>query len=200
MRIATDLHDDIGSTLSQISVLSEVIRRKAPENPDVVETLSSVIGLSRDLIDSLNDIVWAINPNRDSLDDLTHRMRRFASDLASARGVELQFRGPAAGSMIKLGADLRRETFLVFKESVNNAMRHAACTRIDVQFAVSNRWIELTVVDNGKGFEANGNGGNGLASMDRRALRLGKVLKVTSGLSAGTAVALRAPTEPRRGF
>jgi signal transduction histidine kinase len=159
-----------------------------------------VIGLSRDLVDSLNDIVWAINPNRDSLDDLTHRMRRFASDLASARGVELRFRTPGVESDLKLGADLRRETFLIFKESVNNAVRHAACTEIDVQLAVSNRWIELSVRDNGKGFEEAGKEGNGLASMYRRASQLGGVLKVTSGPGLGTAVSLRAPAEPGRGF
>jgi len=125
IRIATDLHDDIGSTLSQISVLSEVVRR-----PDIAEPLSSVIGLSRDLVDFLNDIVWAINPKRDSLHDLTHRMRRFASDLSSARGVDLRFLAPGLATDLKAGADLRRETFLVFKESMNNALRHAACTQI----------------------------------------------------------------------
>jgi signal transduction histidine kinase len=105
-----------------------------------------------------------------------------------------------AGSDLKLGADLRRETYLIFKESVNNAVRHAACTEIDVQLAVSHRWIELTVKDNGKGFEDAGKDGNGLASMYLRASQLGGVLKVTSAAGLGTAVSLRAPADPRRGF
>jgi signal transduction histidine kinase len=78
-RIAADLHDDIGSSLSQVSVLSEVISRRVGHHTDVAEPLSMIANLSRELVDSMNDIVWAINPKRDRLSDLSQRMRRFAS-------------------------------------------------------------------------------------------------------------------------
>src|ERR1051325_4455682 len=87
-RIATDLHDDIGSTLSQISVLSEVVCQRVGGDTH----LSTIAGLSRSLIDSLNDIVWAINPNRDSLSDLIQRMRRFANDFVTSRPLQLTLR------------------------------------------------------------------------------------------------------------
>src|SRR5262249_32011608 len=113
-RIATDLHDDIGSALSQISVLSEVVSQRLARQEGAFESLSAIGGLSRDLVDSLNDIVWAINPNRDTLSDLTKRMHRFANDFVSARTVEFSFHAPAAQHDVKMGADVRREVFLIF--------------------------------------------------------------------------------------
>jgi len=80
-RIAADLHDDIGSGLSRIAILSEVARRQVSADTPVGEPLSVIAGASRDLVDSMSDIVWAINPNKDQLRDLVQRMRRFASDL-----------------------------------------------------------------------------------------------------------------------
>src|SRR5262249_51318768 len=126
-RIATDLHDDIGSSLSQVSVLSEAIRRRIGPDPTLSETLQIIAGLSRDLVDSMNDIVWAINPRRDHLSDLIQHMRRFASDVLTAAEVEFTFLAPSPQHDIKLGADMRREIFLILKESVNNAVRHSCC-------------------------------------------------------------------------
>jgi streptogramin lyase len=99
-RIATDLHDDIGASLSQIAILSEVARaaRQTPEPAD--GHLSHIARLSRELIDSMSDIVWSINPERDRLADLTHHMRHFAADLLSARNIEFDFRGPEDDSKI----------------------------------------------------------------------------------------------------
>src|SRR6185436_10402300 len=111
MRIATDLHDDIGSSLSQVSVLSEVISRRVKSDPAVVEPLTTIATVSRDLVDSLNDIVWAINPRRDHLSDLTQRMRRFASDVFTARDIDFSFRAPDAQQEFRLGADMRRDVF-----------------------------------------------------------------------------------------
>src|SRR5262249_23871960 len=94
-RIATDLHDDVGSSLTQISLLSEVVQRQVDgiEAP-VNQPLSSIARLSRELVDSMSDIVWAINPTKDHLSDLSQRMRHFASDLLTARQIDFRFRAP----------------------------------------------------------------------------------------------------------
>src|SRR5262249_34545968 len=90
-RIAADLHDDIGSSLTKISILSEVIRRQ-PDYKDspVTEPLTKIAGASRELVDTMSDIVWAINPQKDHLSDLTQRMRRFAADAFTARNIRFQ--------------------------------------------------------------------------------------------------------------
>lgn len=193
-RIATDLHDDIGSTLSQITVLSEVIRQRIGHDPGLSEPLSSISSLSRDLIDSLSDIVWAINPLRDSFGDLSQRMRQFGNDLFAGRPVELQFQATLAQHDLKMGADTRREVFLIFKEGLNNISRHSNCKRVDVEFGASDGKLQMTLTDDGQGFDCAATcSGNGLSNMRQRAAKLGGTLTVTSDRKQGTVIRLMVP-------
>lgn len=197
-RIATDLHDDIGSSLSQISVLSEVIRKQVGREQNVSEPLTMIGTLSRDLVDALSDIVWAINPRRDRLSDLTQRMRRYASDVFAARDMEFDFDAPGPRQEISLGADLRREVFLIFKESINNMVRHSGCTRADLRFVIADGRLELSLRDNGKGFDPErGSDGNGLPNIRQRATKLGGSLEIISGNGQGTIVKLQVPLGKR---
>ena len=204
-RIATDLHDDIGASLSQIAILSEVARQRvgADDGP-VTKPLSLIAATSRELVDAMSDIVWAINPKRDSLRDLVQRMRRFASDTFTARGISFRFRAPDAGEHTRAGADVRREVFLVFKESVNNMARHSGCTEAEIEFRVAGGSLSLELRDNGKGFDVGGESadgnGHGLMSMRERAQRLGGRLEILSGDGQGTTVRLRVPLERHRTF
>jgi ligand-binding sensor domain-containing protein/two-component sensor histidine kinase len=204
-RIATDLHDDIGSSLSQIAVLSEVSRQRlGKQENDVGESLAQIANTSRDLVDSMSDIVWAINPRRDRLSDLVQRMREFAGDVFTAREIEFNFRAPAAGLELRLDADLRRQLYLIFKEAVNNAARHSRCTQAEIEFEVAQDRLLLCVRDNGRGFGPDSDvaisrNGNGLASMRERAQALGGEIKIISQPEQGTAVKLNLPLSPRAG-
>jgi ligand-binding sensor domain-containing protein/two-component sensor histidine kinase len=197
-RIATDLHDDIGASLTQIALLSEVTSRRTGETDAATkQDLSKIASVSRDLVDSMSDIVWAINPERDNLDDLVTRMRRFASDTLAARDIHLRFRAAAGDADARLGADTRREVFLIFKEAVNNATRHSGCTEAVVEVEKSAGWLEVQVRDDGRGIDASGNGGgHGLKSMRQRAERLGGTLEIASN-DSGTTITLRCPIGPR---
>jgi hypothetical protein len=193
-RIATDLHDDIGSSLSQVSVLSEVAGQRARASLDPSEPLALIADLSRGVLDSISDIVWAINPGRDRLSDLMLRMRRFAGDTSSAANIDMDFNAPEDGSDLRLGPDLRREIYLIFKESINNLMRHSGCTNAQVTIKNHDRSLELIISDNGKGFDpGRTREGNGLASMKQRAARLGGVLEIISDSDGGTSVRLLVP-------
>jgi ligand-binding sensor domain-containing protein/two-component sensor histidine kinase len=193
-RIASDLHDDIGSGLTRIAILSEVARHQINKEAPVGEPLSAIAGASRDLVDSMSDIVWAINPNKDHLRDLIQRMRRFASDLFTARQIEFSFSAPGEEQALKIGADLRRQVFLVFKEAVNNIARHSACTEARIEMRIENRWLTVTVGDNGPGFDpAQISEGQGLASMRARAKELGGELRITSRGVSGTKILLKVP-------
>jgi two-component sensor histidine kinase len=198
-RIATDLHDDIGSSLSQVSVLSEVVRRRVGSDPEVAEPLGMIANLSRDLVDSMSDIVWAVNPKRDRLSDLTQRMRRHASDVFTAHDIEFSFAAPEQHKDVGLGADTRREVFLIFKEGVNNMVRHSGCTAAAVDFRIEGGSLELELQDNGMGFDAGlASEGNGLASMRQRAARLGGALDIRTGDGRGTTLRLKAPLDGRQ--
>jgi signal transduction histidine kinase/streptogramin lyase len=195
-RIATDLHDDIGSGLSQIAIHSEVVRRRLDRDQSAVTGSLAVISeTSTALVDAMSDIVWAINPERDSLADLAHRMRRFVSDTLTPREIDFTFEAPDDDAL-SLSADVRREVFLVLKESVNNVVRHSGCRSAMIRLERDRRRLALTVQDDGRGFDpAQRVDGNGLASMRRRVVALGGRLAIDSTPGAGTTVRLE--VEPR---
>jgi ligand-binding sensor domain-containing protein/signal transduction histidine kinase len=194
-RIATDLHDDIGANLSLIAMLSEVARRKLDSgDAQLKQWFETIATTSRDTVDSMSDIVWAINPNRDQLGDLTRRMRRFAEDASAAQNVTLRFNAPDLDRNMKLEADQRREIFLIFKEMINNAMRHSGCSSVNVDLAVSKRRLALRVTDDGRGLNGSDAGeGTGLGSMRGRASRLGGDFVIESAAGLGTTVKLDVP-------
>jgi signal transduction histidine kinase len=194
-RIATDLHDDIGASLSLIAMLSEVAQRQVLRgNSSVAEPLASIASTSRELVDSMSDIVWAVNPRKDRFSELVKRMRRFASDAFTSRDIALQFEAPDDHDF-KLGADARREIFFIVKEGVNNITRHAGCTEAAVIIKVQDGSLRLELRDNGKGFVPSpANEGNGLANMRERARRLsGEFEVVTNG--QGTTLRLVMPLD-----
>lgn len=198
-RIAADLHDDIGTNLTRIAILSEVAHSQLnEENPSVANPLSSIARISRESVASMGDIVWAINPKRDSLLDLVLRMRRFANEIFAARKIEFQFHAPETDQDQKLGADLRRDVFLIFKEAVNNAVRHSGCANVEIELKLDPRWLVLKVSDDGSGFEPSVTSeGHGLVSMQRRAKALGSELQLLSRPGKGTEILLKAPRRAR---
>jgi signal transduction histidine kinase/ligand-binding sensor domain-containing protein len=186
-RIATDLHDDIGANLSRIAVLSEVARHSSDGGGGGrADQLAAIADISRESVASMSDIVWAVNPKKDSLDDMVIRMRRFAGEAFAARGIDLEFRGPEHERGLRLDHETRRELFLIFKECVTNAVRHSECIRAEVDLGVDGRWLSLAVSDDGRGFDlATPSEGNGLESMRRRAASLGGTFDVESSAAGG---------------
>ena len=198
-RIATDLHDDIGSSLTQISILSEVIRQRAGlADSRVTEPLSMIAGTSRELVDTMSDIVWAINPQKDHLSDLTQRMRHFAAESFTVLNISFQLRLPDDVEDVSLGANLRREVFLVFKEGVNNMVKHSGCTHADIELSFAGGSLTLCMQDNGLGFDTSRQSdGHGLMSMGDRARAVGGTFVLTSQPGQGTTIRLEVPLDPR---
>lgn len=191
-RIATDLHDDVGSSLSQIAILSEVVRRGKPA--DVHAQLCDIGAISRELVDSMGDIVWAIDPVQDQLSDLVRRMRRFAADVLLASDTALSFQAPREDFDLRLDADLRRQTLLIFKEIMHNIVRHAHATKVDVSLHVDHVALLLRIHDNGCGFDPQSeHSGRGLRSMRDRARLVNAQLTVDSARDGGSTITLRVP-------
>ncbi|HEY8561664.1 MAG TPA: ATP-binding protein [Pyrinomonadaceae bacterium] len=215
-RIATDLHDDIGSSLSKIAILSEVVRQKngSPGGRGGFEPLEIIADTSRQMVDSMSDIVWAINPERDHLSDLVQRMRHFAEEMLDAAGVEYEFADAENLKDISLGADLRREVYLIFKECVNNLAKHSRATRAEIEIKLERDFLIVEISDDGRGFvvetlraetssayaadigeadAARSFGGNGLRNMRRRAENLGGAFEIDSEPGNGTRIVLKVP-------
>ena len=178
--------------------MSEVVRRQVDGAVAVSKPLSTIANTSRELVESMSDIVWAINPNRDNLSDLSQRMRHFASDLLTAHDIEFRFDAKDTEKTVKLDAQLRRQVFLIFKESLNNIVRHSGCANVNIELKIENYHIALTLADDGRGFDpAQASQGHGLMSMRQRAKALGANLDIVSGRDKGTVVSLKVPLAHR---
>lgn len=198
-RIAADLHDDIGAGLSQIAVLTEVARTRINDGPPDLRTMLSSIGsVSRELTESMSDIVWSVNPHRDHLSDLVQRMRHFSSDVLSGANIDLRFSACVPEQSIRIPADVRREVYLIFKEGLNNVVRHSDCTSAEITVAIDKRHLELRIEDNGRGlYEQRNPAGNGLRNMAERARRIGGRIDVASNRQGGVRVVFQAPLRKR---
>jgi signal transduction histidine kinase len=194
-RIATDLHDDIGASLSQIAIQSELALGEADVSPGTANALGRIASTSRELVESMGDIVWAINPNRDRVGDLLQRMRYFASDTLTGKNIQFSFSAPDTGRDLALATDVRREVLLIFKEAVSNIARHARCSHVGIDIRIERDGLVVHVADDGQGLpEAFPRGnGHGLASMQTRASRVNGRLEINTSPGVGTMLVLQVP-------
>ncbi len=201
--IAVDLHDDIGSTLTEIALFSDVglreLRRKTngrPQKANVpkVESLLEEIGTtSRGLVDAMNDIVWAVDPKNDSFEFLLLRMKTHAGRMLEAKGINYEIDIPEELSDLHLPLSFRRRFYLIFKEAINNIIRHAQASKVFLTIRRNGQSLIMTIVDDGKGFNADiARDGNGLGNMKKRAGTLEGDLTIESGHGKGTTVRLTA--------
>lgn len=201
-RIATDLHDEIGSSLSQIAVLSQVVERDAMRaSGSAPRALSRIAELARSVTEAMGETVWAISPREDRLSDLVHRMRRFALDLFADGGTEIALTLPSGSSEERLDPEIRRTLYLVFKEALHNVRKHAGAARVDVSLRRERDGLVLRVRDDGRGFDASQpSRGHGLDGMRRRAEAIGGRLDVRRTEGHGTEVVFLAPLRRRSLF
>jgi len=195
--IATDLHDDIGSGLTRIAVLSDVAARKAVGEPGSVLPIVEKMGTSaRELHDAMGDVIWSIDPVHDSLESVVGRLKVFAHEVCEGSEIELEFSEEDALVSVKLNPQSLRSLLLIGKEALTNAVTHSHCTKVTVRIVVDGHWIFLSIIDNGKGFLAGREGGNGLTNMKRRATKSGGNFSISSDEGKGTIVEARIPSRP----
>jgi ligand-binding sensor domain-containing protein len=189
IRIASDLHDDIGSTLTKIAIQSEVIQ--TAESPDRITHASREIGrMSREVVSTLSDMVWSIDARHDVLRDLVDRMRSFSSGFLVSAEIEHSFTVEGVDLGRVIDADLRHNVYLIFKEAINNTVRHARASRVSIDISFVGHNLVLSVQDDGVGFTER-QSGHGLKNMKMRAARLGGGLDMTC--ENGTTLTLRVP-------
>lgn len=194
LNIARDLHDDIGSTLGSINIMSKTAARKldADPSPENIAPLFRKIGTSAEnTMEAMDDIVWSINPDKDKLDDLVVRMREFAIPLLEAAGLDFKFETSGNGQQ-SIPMNLRRNAFLVFKESIHNVLKHSGADWVVILLKINQQFV-LSITDDGKGFDAgHPSGRNGLKNMKARALSVGGTVVIES-TGKGTAIKFTAP-------
>ncbi len=189
--IARDLHDDIGSTLSSINIISQMALNDANGSASHFQRIAQH---SSSMMESMSDIVWSINPNNDSLEQVITKMKEFASEILDPLDIAYTFSGEENLSALKLDVSTRKNLFLIFKEAINNSAKYSSARAIAIDFKKENGNLSLHMQDNGKGFDAQAVSlGNGLRNMRERAINLRGKLDLTSSAEAGTAISLSFP-------
>jgi len=196
-RIAADLHDGVGASLSRIAIMSEVVRRRAEAVlPDAVPALASIADDARGLIDDMSDAVWSIDPRLDTLQQVIVRVRALASEIFDGQPVAWNVDGPDDAASVALAPEQRRHVYLILKEALTNVLRHARASHVAVRVAATRDRLHLAVVDDGRGVggaPSTSRGGRGVESMRARAAALGGTLTVSSGAAGGTRVEVDVP-------
>ena len=177
-KIASDLHDDVGSTLSSISIFSQMAQQQSKEVIPMLETIGES---SRKMLDAMADIVWTINPENDQFEKIILRMKRFAFELLGAKKIDFEFVADDEVAKMKLPMDVRKNLYLIFKEATNNMVKYAGASK--AMFAIKEEKNNLTMLirDNGKGFDTSqSTEGNGLKNMKKRADEIRAQLTIES--------------------
>jgi signal transduction histidine kinase/ligand-binding sensor domain-containing protein len=192
-RIAADLHDDIGSTLSSISIMSELIAGDRNIAGNHTRDMVSKIGInSRTMLNAMDDIIWSVNPKNDRFTNLELRLKEFAIPLFEPKGTKISFDIDESIQQIKMDMDQRRNIYLIAKEALNNAAKYSEATLVSVCITITHQYIKINVEDNGKGFDPNASTNrNGLANMERRSKQMGALFSIESHINKGTLISLR---------
>jgi signal transduction histidine kinase len=190
LRISRDLHDEIGAGLSSIALLSDSAGGARLLADPARSEIRRIGESARTMVGDLRDIVWAIDPEADRLEDVVARMRDVAAGLL--HGVRLSFEAPARDHLTgRIGMSARRDLLLLYKELLHNIAKHARASEVRIALVPHRAAIELIVSDNGVGFTPNGSAnGTGLKSLRERAERLGGQLDLQSKPGSGTTVRL----------
>ncbi len=192
--IARNLHDDIGSTLTSINILSKVAMQQAATNGVAQSNLQKIKDRSADIMERMNDIVWAINPANDELDKVVLRMREFGTELCEQSGIEFCFKEEDELKNVKLSLNQRNNLYLIFKEALNNAVKYSGASVIETVLRKEQSHLCLLISDNGTGFLLDGlSSGNGLRNMQSRAQEMKGEVTVHSLLQSGTNIQLLIP-------
>jgi two-component sensor histidine kinase len=193
--IARDLHDDMGSYLSSISILSQNVENLRLKDPEKARASLQKIGeIARQVMDTMGDIVWSINPMQDSMEQIVGRMKDFGNELFFSQEVEVVFLVSDSIKKTNLSLENRRDFFLIYKEALTNIQKYANATTVRVELMNNRNQITMLIKDNGKGFEVENlpknrvSGGNGLKNMKARAEKLGGKLEIISKIEEGTSV------------
>jgi signal transduction histidine kinase len=191
-RIAADLHDEVGSSLSSIHMLSQMASQKAggTAQQDILSRMSSN---ARETMDKMGDIVWMIKPGETEAGSLKQRMERFAYEIGTSKNIEVSVQLEEL-EKLKLSMEQRRNIYLIFKEAVNNAAKYSGAKKIAINSSLQNRELRLVIKDEGNGFDhIKTRKGNGLDNMSNRAAELGGNMEIVSAPGEGTTVMLAMP-------
>ncbi|WP_158085478.1 sensor histidine kinase [Niastella vici] len=195
-RISRDMHDSLGSGLTKIAILSEVVKKQLQEPEKAKQQLETIAESSRELVDNLQDIIWVLNPQNDTLESLAAYIREYALQFFEPFEITTRFYYPEKFPDIKLSDEIRRNTFLTVKEAFNNIGKHAWCNKVVIGIEPKSGAVIVTIQDDGKGFDASEvrQFGNGLLNMQHRLKQVGGECRICAEKGKGTHISIEIPS------
>ena len=190
-RIATDLHDDVSSTLSSIAILSDLAEMQTDHGKS--SGMIREIGSSaHEMLERIDDIIWSVTPANDRFQDLGLRIREYAIPLFESKNIQFCFLIPEKLAMLRLQMETRRNIYLIAKESVNNLIKYAQCAHAEIIFREESGMLVMEIKDDGKGFDPGVlTSRNGIVNMKLRAEKIGGTVSILSQPGAGTQITLK---------
>lgn len=188
IRMAKDIHDDLGSGLSKINFLSELISHQSKEVPEIIHNTDSIKETAKKLIDNMRDLIWALNPENATLANLVARMREHTTDYLEDFAIEITYQIPEIVPPITVRNEVNRALFLVVKEAIHNITKHAKATHINFTIGITDTVVLICIKDNGIGFNHLNSSGNGLKNMQSRIEKIGGTITINSLINEGTEV------------
>ncbi|MCX6320096.1 MAG: GAF domain-containing protein [Bacteroidetes bacterium] len=190
-KIARDLHDEMGSTLTSINIISKVAMEEKQEPLKQQAYFQKIKDHSSKMMESMSDMVWAINPVNDNFEKVILKMKEFVAEMLEP--AKINFRIEEEGPLGKtfLNPEQRRDIYLIVKEAVNNIVKYSGASEVTVSLRRTGRLLQMQISDNGKGFDVKAeNSGNGLRNMQSRAEEMGALLQIISAPGNGTTIIL----------
>lgn len=189
-KIASDLHDDVGGTLTSIRLYSEIAKKQTKDQQ--VSVLLDKIGRNAgEIIHSMSDIVWMINPKYDTFGSVLSRMENFAAEILAPQEIQYTIKKDTDVENLKLSMETRQNIFMIFKEAIHNAAKHADCQTVSIHLSRSKDQLQMNITDDGSGFDERAiQRGNGLSSMESRAAGMHGTITVAASPGRGTSVTL----------
>jgi signal transduction histidine kinase len=189
-RIATDLHDDVGSTLSSISILSDILARQV-ENPQSARIVGTIGTNAHKMLEKIDDIIWVVNPTNDKFQNLGLRIREFAIPLFESGNIRHEIRFDKHMKTLQLPMEVRRNIYLIAKEAINNLIKYAECSKVTISFRQEPPGLIMELCDDGIGFDPDAiTSRNGIKNMKLRAGQMNSEIEIRSVPGNGTQIKL----------
>jgi signal transduction histidine kinase/ligand-binding sensor domain-containing protein len=192
LRISKDMHDEIGASLTRISILSELAKNQKDNRDAEMRVISQISDIAGGVVDEMSEIIWAMNPKNDTLDNFAAYFRQYASSYLETAGINAAFRLPEIVPSIMMSSELRRNLFLTIKESLHNIVKHSEAKNVKIQMTLNQKVLRMTIMDDGRGFiiEKTNGWGNGLINMRKRMEEPGGTFDIGSEIGKGTTIQL----------
>lgn len=191
--LAGDLHDDVGSTLSSIQIISSLMSEKA-DDPKVKEAAQNISGLSNKVANGIREIVWELNPANDSLGAIVSQLRKLCAEILTPSEISFSFSEKINEPNKKISPELRKEMVMLFKEAINNARKYSRAEKVDISISEKKSVLKMKISDDGIGFDPGTvKRGNGLNNMERRSKKMNSEFRLESAQDHGTVIYLKIP-------